>query len=174
MDPECRVLYADIEPVAVTHSELMLQDNDRAAVIRADVTEPDTILGSDVARNLLDFDQPVAALFVAVLHFVPDDRRPYEAVARYVSRLAQGSYVVLTHAVERPSAEQAQGINRLYDRADAPGVRRQPAEIARFFEGLELVEPGLVNTPEWRPEPNDTSADQPGADIAIAGVARKP
>ncbi|HEY7593545.1 MAG TPA: SAM-dependent methyltransferase [Actinophytocola sp.] len=174
MDPSCRVLYADVEPVAVTHSELMLRDNDQAAAIRADFTDPDSVLDNETTRRVLDFDQPMALLLVAVLHFVPDDAQPYDAVARFVSRLAPGSYLVLSHSVERPSEEQAEGIDRLYDRADAPGVRRTHAEIARFYDGLEMVEPGLVNTPEWRPEPNDTSADQPGADVAIAGVARKP
>jgi hypothetical protein len=174
MDPSCRVVYVDIEPVAVTHSELMLRGNDKAGVIRADFTDPDSILGSETAQRLLDFDEPMGLLLVALLHFVPDDANPHDAVARFVSTLASGSYLVLSHSVERPSAEQAEGIDRLYDRADAPGVRRTQPEIARFFEGLELVEPGLVNTPEWRPEPNDTSASQPGADVAIAGVARKP
>ena len=174
MDPSCRVLYVDIEPVAVTHSELMLRDNDRAAAIRADFADPDSILDSETAQRLLDFDQPMGLLLVALLHFVPDEAKPYDAVARFVSRLAPGSFLVLSHSVERPSEEQAEGIDRLYDRADAPGVRRYRAEIERFFEGLEMVEPGLVNTPEWRPEPNDTSASQPGADVAIAGVARKP
>ncbi len=174
MDPSCRVLYVDIEPVAVTHSELMLRDNDRAVAIRADFTDPDSILSSEAAQDMLDFDQPMALLLVALLHFVPDDAEPYDAVTRFVSRLASGSYLVLSHSVDRPSAEQAKSIDRLYDRADAPGVRRSPEDIARFYEGLEMVEPGLVNTPEWRPEPTDTTAGQPGADVAVAGVARKP
>lgn len=174
LDPSCRVLYVDIEPVAVTHSELMLGDNDRAAAIRADFADPDSILSSAAAQRLLDFDQPMALLLVALLHFVPDEAKPYDAVARFVSRLAPGSYLVLSHSVERPSAEQAQSIDRLYDRADAPGVRRSPEDIARFYEGLEMVEPGLVNTPEWRPERDDTSAGQAGADVAVAGLARKP
>ncbi|HEV7648797.1 MAG TPA: SAM-dependent methyltransferase [Actinophytocola sp.] len=174
MDPSCRVLYVDIEPVAVTHSELMLRDNDRASVIRADFTDPDSILDNETVRSTLDFDQPMALLLVALLHFVPDAGNPHEAVSRFVSRLVSGSYLVLSHSVERPSEEQAEGIDRLYDRADAPGVRRPHEEIAQFYEGLEMVEPGLVNTPEWRPEPTDNSAGQPGADVAIAGVARKP
>jgi hypothetical protein len=174
MDPECRVLYVDIEPVAVTHSELMLRDNAQATAIRADFTDPDSILDSEAAREMLDFDEPMALLLVALLHFVPDAAQPYDAVNRFVSRLASGSYLVLSHSVERPSAEQAKGIDRLYDRADAPGVRRTREEITRFYAGLEMVEPGLVNTPEWRPEPTDDSANQPGADVAVAGVARKP
>jgi nucleotide-binding universal stress UspA family protein len=173
MDPSCRVLYVDIEPVAVTHSELMLRDNEGAAAIRADFTDPDSILGSEAAQRLLDFDQPMALLLVALLHFVPDEAEPYDAVSRFVSRLAPGSYLVLSHSVERPSEEQAQGIDRLYARSDAPGVRRPREAIQRFYTGLEMIEPGLVRTPEWRPEPTDTTADQPGADVAVAGVARK-
>ena len=113
MDPSCRVMYVDIEPVAVTHSELMLRDNDQAAVIRADFTDPDSILDNETTRHMIDFDQPVGLLLVALLHFVPDDTNPHDAVNRFVSLLAPDSYLVLSHSVDRPSAEQAENIDRL-------------------------------------------------------------
>lgn len=174
MDPSCRVLYVDNEPVAVTHSELMLRNNDQAASMRADLVEPDTILGSDAARRLIDFAEPVAVLMMAVLHFIPDSSAPHAAVARYVSAMAPGSYLVLSHGVELPSSDQADEVEELYQRSANPGVRRSPADVARFFTGLELVEPGLVWTPQWHPEHPDDVGEHPEASLVYAGVARKP
>lgn len=174
MAPSCRVLYVDNEPVAVTHSELMLRGNDQAASMRADLVEPDTILRSDAARRLIDFAEPVAVLMLAVLHFVPDSSAPHAAVARYVSTMAPGSYLVLSHGVELPSADQAEEVSQLYQRSANPGVRRSPEEVARFFTGLELVEPGLVWTPQWHPEHPDDVGAHPEASLVYAGVARKP
>src|SRR6266496_362687 len=95
MDPECRVLYVDNEPVAVAHSELMLEGNENAAVLQADLCDPDTVLGSQSAQQLLNFDEPLGLLMVAVLHFVPDTADPQSAIARYISALAPGSFYVL-------------------------------------------------------------------------------
>ncbi|HEY0449776.1 SAM-dependent methyltransferase [Actinophytocola sp.] len=174
MDPACRVLYVDSEPVAVTHSELMLRDNDRAASLRGDLVEPTAILESEVAHKLIDFTEPVAVLMVAVLHFIPDSAAPHAAVARYVSAMAPGSFLVLSHGVELPSASRADEVDELYQRSANPGVRRSPADIERFFDGLTLVEPGLVWTPQWRPEDAEDVGEHPEASMVCAGVARKP
>ncbi|MPZ79160.1 MAG: hypothetical protein GEV28_01665 [Actinophytocola sp.] len=173
MDPSCRVLYVDSEPVAVTHSELMLRGNDRAGTLRADLVEPDAILRSDEALRLIDFAEPVAVLMVAVLHFIPDSSAPHAAVTEYVSTMAPGSYLVLSHGVEPPSSDRAEEVEQLYQRSANPGVRRSPDDIARFFTGLDLVEPGLVWTPQWRPELPDDVGEHPEASLVYAGVARK-
>jgi len=173
LDEDCRVLYVDTEPVAVTHSELILRGNANAEAIRADLTDPESILGSDAARRLIDFDRPVAMLLVAVLHFVPDDTEPYRAVARYVEAMAPGSYLVLSHAVERVS-DSANAVGKLYDRSANPGVGRTPDEIAAFFTGTELVPPGLLWTPQWRPENPDAVVENPEASRVYAGVGHKP
>lgn len=174
IDPSCRVLYVDSEPVAVTHSELMLGENDRAASMRGDLVEPDEILQSDAAQRLIDFSSPVAVLMVAVLHFVPDSASPHPAVARYVSTMAPGSYLVLSHGVSLPSRDKADEVDQHYQSSANPGVRRSPEEIAEFFQGLELVEPGLVWTPQWRPESPDDVGPRPEASLVYAGVARTP
>ncbi len=170
VDPSTRVLYVDNEPVAVTHSELLLKDNPNAEAMRGDLTDPEPVL----AAPLIDFSQPVAVLMVAVLHFIPDAARPHEAVARYIAAMAPGSFLVLSHGVENPSIEGREEVDRLYREASHPGVRRTPDDIMRFFEGLEFVEPGLVWTPEWRPESPEDVGEHPEASLVFAGVARKP
>jgi S-adenosyl methyltransferase len=172
--PDCRVVYVDSEPVAVTHSELMLRGNDRAGVLRADLLDPDEVLDAEPVRRLIDFDQPVALLLVSMLHFIPDEVEPYDAVARYVARLAPGSYLVISHGI----AIAKERADRVYDLAEdrghpQPGVGRGIAEVERFFAGTELVEPGLVWAPQWHPESPADPADQDET-VMVAGVGRKP
>lgn len=171
--PDCRVLYVDSEPVAVTHSELILRGNANADAIRADLVEPEAILHSEAAERLIDFDQPLAVLMVAVLHFIPDSAEPHHAVARYIDAMATGSYLVLSHGVEIQRSERSAEVDRLYQRSANPGVRRSPDEVAAFFTGTELVEPGLVWTPQWRPESPDDVGKHPEASLIYAGVGRK-
>lgn len=171
--PESRILYIDSEPVAVTHSELILRGNDKAASLRADLVDPEAILTSDAAARLIDFDQPVAVLMVAVLHFIPDSAEPHPAVTRYVEAMAPGSYLVLSHGVELPQADRAEEVDQLYQRSANPGVRRSPDDIAAFFTGTDLIEPGLVWTPQWRPESPDDVGERPEASLIYAGVGRK-
>lgn len=165
--PGATVLYVDNEPVAVTHSELLLRDNPNASVMLGDLTDPEPIL----ANPTIDFSRPVALLMVAVLHFIPEEAGPRRALARYLSTLASGSYLVLSHGAERSPAPT--DVDRLYQTSANPGVRRTPEEIRSFFDGLELVEPGLVWTPQWRPDPADDMLDDPESALVMAGVARK-
>lgn len=172
LDPDSRVLYVDSEPVAVTHSELLLRGNPNAEAIRANLTDPESILLSDAAQRMIDFTQPVAVLIVAVLHFVPDSAEPHHAVARYVDAMTPGSYLVLSHAVERIT-DTTRAVGELYDRSANPGVGRTPDEIAAFFTGTELVEPGLLWTPQWRPDSPEDVGEHPEASLVYAGVGRK-
>jgi hypothetical protein len=165
--PDATVLYVDNEPVAVTHSELLLRDNAKTSVMLGDLTDPEPI----IANPAIDFTRPVALLMVAVLHFIPDDAGPRQALARYLSTLAPGSYLVLSHAAERSMTPT--DVDRLYETSANPGVRRTPEEIKSFFDGLELVEPGLVWTPQWRPDSQDDVPDDPESALVMAGVARK-
>ncbi|WP_460402768.1 SAM-dependent methyltransferase [Actinophytocola sediminis] len=173
LDQDTRVLYVDSEPVAVTHSELILRGIDNAEAIRADLTDPDSILGSDAAARLIDFSQPVAVLMVAVLHFIPDSAEPHQAVARYVDAMAPGSHLVVSHAVKVLTASTV-AAGELYDRSASPGVGRTPEEITAFFTGTELVPPGLLWTTQWRPESPDDVDERPEDSLLYAGVGRKP
>ncbi|WP_236242556.1 SAM-dependent methyltransferase [Streptomyces sp. CC228A] len=174
-DPEARVVYVDHDPVAVAHSRAVLQGNDRTRIVAADLRKPQEILDSPEVAELLDMDRPVALLLVAVLHFLEDADEPYEAVARLRDALAPGSLLVLTHAsyegVPVPQ-EQAGGTVGVYREIRNPLVMRSREEIARFFDGFEMVEPGLVAPPRWRPE-NSPEQEDPYAFSGFAGVGRK-
>jgi S-adenosyl methyltransferase len=172
VDPSVRVVYVDIEPVAVTHTERMLAGNDNAAVVGGDLLEPETLLSSDAARRLLNLDEPIAVLTVAVLHFIDDGKGPHAAVARYVDAMAPGSYLVLSHIAAEDTDEQAQA-RTLYQKDAVPIVARTREQLAAFFTGTELVEPGIVWTPLWHPEQFD-NLEEPERSKGYAGVGRKP
>ncbi|NJQ02628.1 SAM-dependent methyltransferase [Streptomyces zingiberis] len=172
--PQARVVYVDNDPVAVAHSRAVLEGNERAVIAAADLREPEGILESPEVARLLDLDKPVALLLVAVLHFMTDENRPTECVARLRDALAPGSLLVLTHASTDGSVfttRQGDDIEGVYRNATSPLVMRSRAEVTRFFEGFELVEPGVVPMPDWRPETGET--EDPSVYIGFAGVGRK-
>jgi SAM-dependent methyltransferase len=172
---ESRVVYVDHDPVAVSHSRAVLDSNEQAVVVSADLRKPQQILDSPETTGLLDLERPVALLLVAVLHFLEDEDDPQSAVAQLRDALAPGSLVIVTHAsyegIPVPQ-EQAGGAVDVYQNIRNPLVMRSREEIARFFEGYEMVEPGLVSMPLWRPH---TPAEQedPYAFAGFAGVGRK-
>ncbi|MFJ8692422.1 SAM-dependent methyltransferase [Streptomyces roseolilacinus] len=174
-DPEARVVYVDHDPVAVAHSKAVLDGNDRAAIAAADLRKPQDVLRSPEVSRLLDLDRPVALLLVAVLHFLEDSDRPYEAVAELRDALAPGSLIILTHAsfegLPVPQ-EQAGGTVGVYRDIRNPLVMRSHDEVARFFDGCEMVDPGLVAMPHWRPDTPPEQED-PYAFSGFAGVGRK-
>jgi hypothetical protein len=172
--PDSHVVYVDCEPVAVAYGEWILRDDDRADALQADVVDADVILGSEPVQRLIDFDQPVAILMFSVLHFVPDHAGPYSAVARYVQAMAPGSFLVISHAVAIEDPEQVSRIDRLYEHSADQGVRRDLDQIAEFFAGTELVEPGLVWTSQWRPESLTGVGEHPETSLLVAGAGRKP
>ncbi len=167
-----RVIYVDNDEVAVAHSRLMLEDNPDAAVIQADLREPAKIL-ADPAIQLLDFTRPVGLLLVAVLHFIPDADNPAQLIATLRDALAPGSYLVICHACQDTDPEfAAQGAAAYGSRVAGQLCMRSSDEIASFFDGFTLVEPGLVWLPEWRPDPGDNVPDDPRTFWCRVGVAR--
>jgi hypothetical protein len=180
--PRARVVYVDLDPVAVAESLEILDDRPGATAIRADMRQPDVILGHPDVRRLISFDEPVGLLLVTVLHFIADDAEAYAAVERLVADLPPGSHLVISHGSIPPQAplatdvEAAEGVEGVYRSRTATPVRgRTEAEIARFFTGFELVEPGLVWVPAWRPDPADPvdfAADAAGSAV-LGGVGRR-
>ncbi|MGS2619341.1 SAM-dependent methyltransferase [Micromonospora sp. LZ34] len=170
--PESRVVYVDVDPVAVAHSREILAGNDRAAVVQEDLRHPERILAHPDVRGLLDFTEPVAVLVVAVLHFVPDDDRPGELLRTLGSALAPGSWLVLSQASAdgRRGDERAEA-ERVYRNTDNPLWIRSRAELTALFDGFELVEPGVVWVPQWRPDSAEAAEDAERAAF-IGGVGR--
>jgi len=170
---DTKVVYVDLEPVAVTHSELLLADNVNAGIVHADLCDVDTVLGSPITRDLIDFSRPVAVMLVSVLHFVPPEAGAQAAVARYVEMMAPGSFLAISHGTADPRSEKTGETSQLYKRSTTPGVNRSRAEIEAFFAGTELVEPGLVWTPQWHPDSPEDVGEHPEESIVLAGVGRK-
>jgi SAM-dependent methyltransferase len=172
--PGARVVYVDHDPVAVAHSQAVLAGNEDADVIAADLRGPQEILESPRLERLIDLNRPVALLLVDILHFVEDADDPYGAVAELSKALAPGSMLILTHAsyegIPVP-AERAEGAVDVYKDIRNPLIMRSREEIARFFEGYDMVEPGLVAMPCWRPETTPEDED-PYAFSGFAGVGR--
>ncbi|OAR23216.1 hypothetical protein A8W25_27330 [Streptomyces sp. ERV7] len=170
--PEARVVYVDHDPVAVAHSRAVLEGNERAGVVAADLRKPQDILSSPEVGRLLDLERPVALLLVAVLHFVEDADDPRAAVAALRDALAPGSLLILTHAAYEGiplSEDRAGGAVGVYRTIRNPLVMRTSEEIATFFDGFEMVAPGLVQMPMWRPE-NSPEQEDPYAFSGFAGV----
>lgn len=179
--PEARVVYVDHDPVAVAHSRAVLAGDDRTGIVAADLRKPHDILGAPEVARLLDLERPVALLLVAVLHFLEDSDDPYGAVAELRDALAPGSLLVLTHASYEGiplSQEVAGGMVGVYRDIRNPLVMRSGEQITRFFDGFELVDPGVVSMPLWQPEGtgdgNDSEApEDPYAFSGFGGVGRK-
>jgi SAM-dependent methyltransferase len=175
VNPGARVVYADTDPVAIAHSQAILAGQPQAAIIDADLRQPQEILGHSVTRRLIDFTRPVGLLLVAVLHFVGDAAAPGQRVAELRDALAPGSYLVLTHATNESRQAVTEATEQVYRRgAASEGRTRSRDEIMSFFGHFELVDPGLVYLPEWRPESPDQVPADPGRLWFLAGVARKP
>jgi hypothetical protein len=174
-DPGARVAYVDIDPVAIAHSKAMLAGNENAAIIDADLRDPEKILAHDDTRRLIDFGRPAGLLLVAVLHFISDAEDPWRIVATLRDALEPGSYLVLCHATNESKPTVARAAEKVYNSGVATQVHiRSHAEILRFFDGFDLVHPGLVYIPLWRPDsPADVPSD-PAQFWGLVGVGRKP
>ncbi len=172
--PDAKVVYVDIDPVAVTHSAALLAGNPNATVVQADARQPDHILGHPEVRRLLDFREPIGVLLVAFLHFVPDDDEAIQIVRRLGDATPPGSFVAISHALHSYAPDvEGRGLE-VYNRSNAPITIRSPERVSRFYEPLELVEPGLVPIPLWRPEsPDDVLLNEPARASMLAGVGRK-
>jgi hypothetical protein len=170
--PDARVVYVDIDPVAVAHAGEILRDNAWATAVQADMRFPDAVLEHPAVRGLLDLDQPVGLLLVAMLHFVPDDGA-YTAVERLRAALPAGSYIAISHGVsDTPADAEEEGIAALYRRTDvSTATGRSRDQILRFFGDTVLVPPGLVWVHEW---PDGPAGDGGPGDMAVVGaVSRK-
>ena len=178
--PEARVVYADNDPAVVAHAAELLADNPTATLIHADVRDPDELLGNESLRALIDFTEPAGLLMSWIMHFVSDNSDPWRLVRRYLDALAPGSYLALSHVTADnvpPRTVQA-GVEE-YSRATENVYLRSKADVARFFDGLEIVppyegaRPGLTYIGLWGCEDPEL-ADTDGSRYSYCAVARRP
>ena len=167
--PECRVVYVDYDPVVLSHARALLTSTPEGATdyIDADLREPGDILAK--AARTLDFAEPVAVTMLAILHAIGDDEDPYGLVAQIMAALPSGSYLAISHLpsdLEPKLAESRDRVNRL---SHQQYTHRSHAEVLRFFDGLHMIEPGLVELRKWRPT-IESSRMTPG----WCGLGRKP
>jgi hypothetical protein len=175
IDPDVRVVYVDVDGVAVAHGQFVLEGNDRTAFVHADLRDVRDVLAAPDLVRLIDFSEPVGLLMVAVLHFVRDADGPAEILAGYRDALPAGSYLALSHmSMTGQPTEFLERFKGVYANTANPVILRSREEIVALFGDLEPVEPGIVTLPLWRPDGNTTYFDDdPARFPGFAGVARK-
>ena len=150
--PGARVVYVDNDPIVHVHANALLTGSGTTSIVLADLREPEVILAHPKLRGLIDFAQPVALLLVAILHFIAETENPAGIVARLRDALPSSSYLALSHGTadfHPPGITDEAAAT--YERATAPLVLRTSAQVSAFFDGFEMVKPGLVQAPLWRP-----------------------
>ncbi|CAM5519963.1 SAM-dependent methyltransferase OS=Streptomyces tendae OX=1932 GN=GUR47_12630 PE=4 SV=1 [Streptomyces tendae] len=173
--PDARVVYCDNDPIVLAHAAALLRGTPEGETeyLQADVRDPDAVL--EGAGKILDFDRPVALSLVALLHFVPDEDGAHDLVRRLLDALPSGSRLVMTHATADFTPEESRAATEKLRAAGVTLALRSREEFARFFTGLELVEPGVEVPHLWHPELGDPVAGQDDGIIPGYGaVARKP
>lgn len=173
-DPPARVVYVDIDPVAVAHGQAILDGTDRAVAISGDLRHPAQILAEPQLRANIDLTQPVAVLLVAVLHLLTDAEQPGRVVAALRDAVAPGSYLVISHLSNARRPAEAAQLAAQSQQLGVPIMFRSEAEVAAYFSGFQLVEPGLVDLPAWLPESAEDVTEDPERSLGLGGVGYRP
>jgi S-adenosyl methyltransferase len=173
LDPTARVVYVDKDPIVLAHGRALLADNQTTSVAQADAADPDSILDAPETRQLIDFDKPWAVLMASVLHHLADHEDPVGVTRRLIARMPSGSYLFTVNLLreDHPQADaqlEADVVSRV-----GSGFIRTWDQIRRYYEGLEMVEPGLVYANDWRPTDPDKS-EGPWSTVLVAGLGMKP
>jgi SAM-dependent methyltransferase len=165
--PEARIVYVDADPMVSTHAAALMAGSN-VVTLRADLREPEQVLGDTRVRDLLDFGQPIGIMFMCVLHCLWDKEDPWGVVRQFRDAVPPGSYLALSHMTDEAHPEAAEGLFRISQDLhwNTPLVSRNRADIARFFDGFTLVEPGLVPPAQWRPE-LDNPLRVPGGEAPV-------
>ncbi|MGN9840421.1 SAM-dependent methyltransferase [Nonomuraea sp. H19] len=177
--PGTRVVYVDHDPIVLVHGRALLAVDDSTTVVEADLRDPDAILNHPEVTRLIDFNEPVGLLLFGILHHLADDEDPAGTTAHLMNRLAPGSHLAVSH-FHNPGAalpevsRQAYSAEKIFNETLGTGRWRTREEILAYFDGLELLEPGLVPLPEWRPEAGDRAEPGITYHTFVGAVARKP
>jgi S-adenosyl methyltransferase len=174
--PDARVVYVDNDPVVCSHGQALLGPRDRVGFVHGDLRRPAEILRHPEVLAKLDLSQPVAVLCVSALHFVPDEEKPHQIIAGYRDALAPGSYLAITHGITAATPDDdpdqiVESVTNVYQNASAQMHVRPVREIERFFDGFEILDPGVVWMASWRPDPGTRPAGR--ANSLYGGVGRK-
>jgi S-adenosyl methyltransferase len=169
--PDSRVVYVDNDPMVAAHARALLTSStgEETCCLDADLLDVGELL--DQARQKLDFGQPIAVMMLMLLHLIPDSEQPHELVSRLMAAVPSGSYLAISHPASDIRAQSMAEMVELLTQAGPPMAARRHAEVSRFFDGLDLVEPGVVALPNWRPDFADVPAEYA---TGWCGVARKP
>jgi len=171
--PTTRVVYVDIDPIAVAHSKTILANNPYAAAIRADVRDTEKILTHPDLKRLLDFTKPIGLMLVALLHYVIDDAEALRTVNTLKNAISVGSFLTLSHPAQEAAPENINDLHETFKSAQDFNVRSR-IQIEQYFSGFESIPPGLVLAPLWRPEsPQDVGMDNPEKSFTLAGIGKK-
>jgi O-methyltransferase involved in polyketide biosynthesis len=171
--PDARVVYVDNDAIVLAHARALLADNPNTIVVEGDLRRPADILADPELRRLIDLSQPVAFLLVGVLYFLTDEDKPFDVVATLREAMAPGSFLAISHVLSDESPEtmtEAQEIYRSVLRRSGD-ARRTRAQVRSFFDGLDLLDPGLVSVRDWR---HDDTADLSAVTWMVGGVGRRP
>ncbi|MEV6443876.1 SAM-dependent methyltransferase [Amycolatopsis sp. NPDC051716] len=175
IDPRCRVVYVDRDPIAVAHSKMLLRTSENATIAHGDFTAPDGIFADPELRRL-DFGEPIGLLMVAMLHWIPDAGEPHRLLAEYRRRLPAGSYLAISHMVSDQEGNRMNSLVGTFNQARGhdQATTRTYREVESMFGDFQLIEPGLVGCALWRPGgPGDVSNDPYTNTQLYGGVARK-
>jgi hypothetical protein len=169
-NPEARVVYVDHDPVVLAHARDMLQGIPNTAIIERDLLEPEAILTDPDLTSLIDFSRPVGLMFLSMLHFVPDEVDPAGIIARLHAPFPAGTHVAISHG----TAHAVTSMQDEFEKATEQLHPRGRSEVLGLVAGLDVVPPGLVWLPEWRPDPDAVMPENPAEAYYYALVARKP
>lgn len=175
--PDARIVYVDNDPIVLAHARALLTSTPegKTAYIDSDLRDVDRILTSPELRSTLDLGKPVGLLLIAIMHFIPDSDDPYGITRRLLDALPSGSYLALSHLTGDFDPEAWEGVAAVYRKSGVIMRVRSKAEIERFFDGLDIVAPGIQSLPRWRPDPDAPSDEVTDAQVSVyGGVARKP
>lgn len=173
-DPRARVIYVDIDPIVLVHGRATLADNDRTRVVTADIREPREVLDHPDVRGLIDFEKPVCVMLCGILHHILDEEDPNGIVAALRDAVPSGSLFFITNFTRLGDTPESAELERVLLEQLGTGRVRTPSELTRQFDGLELLPPGIVPLPMWRPDELVTDPTTVGVRFMTGGLARKP
>ena len=171
-NPDSHVVYVDNDPMVLAHGRAILAENDRTGVVTSDLRDPAAILSDETVKRLIDLDRPVGLMLVGILHHLHDSEDPKGIVEAYMAALPSGSYLFITHFCS--ATQDARDAEKKFLALLGTGRFRTPEEITGFFGGFELLEPGVVPLPLWRPDDTVPEVLSVGQRLMYGGIARKP